>query len=167
MNIQCTFHISVSGHVRLLSEEFQFLSYLVVSRSIVTDFVFLLKYASSCFSSHIRFLVLVVLLIIMLGFFTLFTPYVDEAMLSSMLETPPPPPSFLNTYSLSTSFLECKALYIVISFLFLWSINWIFLLVHFTNTPKLSYKWDSLSVYPFDEIPTAELGFEKFFVRLK
>ena len=50
--------------------------------------------------------------------------------LSSMLPNPFPP-SFLDTYSLSTSSLACNALIIVISFLVLWSICLSSSLVHF------------------------------------
>ena len=45
----------------------------------------------------------------------------DVSTLSSMLVSPFPP-SFLGTYSLSTSSLGCNALCMVISFLVLWSI---------------------------------------------
>ena len=48
----------------------------------------------------------------------------------------PLPPSFLNTYSLSTSSLGCKALYIVISFLVLWSICWSYSFVDLKNGPE-------------------------------
>ena len=44
-------------------------------------------------------------------------------MLSPMLESPPPP-SFLDTYKLSTLSFRCKALYKVIHFLVIWSISW-------------------------------------------
>ena len=45
-------------------------------------------------------------------------------------------PSFLDTYSLSTSFLGCNALCIVIIFLVLWSICSSSSLVHFKNCPE-------------------------------
>ena len=45
-------------------------------------------------------------------------------------------PSFLDACSLSMSTLGCKALYIVRSFLFPWSIYWISSLVHFKNGPE-------------------------------
>ena len=45
----------------------------------------------------------------------------DASTLSSMLASSLPP-SFLGTYSLSTSSLGCNALWMVISFLVLWSI---------------------------------------------
>ena len=47
----------------------------------------------------------------------------------------PPPPSFLDTHSLSTLFLRCKALYRFLSFLVLWSICFRSSLVHFKNGP--------------------------------
>ena len=45
----------------------------------------------------------------------------DASTVSSMLASPLPP-SFLDTYNLSTSYLGCNALCMVISFLVLWSI---------------------------------------------
>ena len=59
---------------------------------------------------------------------------IDESTLSSMLVSPLPP-SFLDTYSLSTSSLECYALCMIISFLVLWSIC-LSSLVHFKNGPE-------------------------------
>ena len=56
-------------------------------------------------------------------------------MLSSMLASPLPP-SFLDTYSQSTSSLGCNALCMVISFLVLWSICLSSSLVHFKKGPK-------------------------------
>ena len=47
----------------------------------------------------------------------------------------PLPPSFLDTYSLSTS-LGCKDLHMVISFLVLWPICLSSLLIHFKNRPE-------------------------------
>ena len=44
--------------------------------------------------------------------------------------------SFFNTHSLSTSSLECKVLWMVLSFLLLWSICLISPLVHFKNSPE-------------------------------
>ena len=55
-------------------------------------------------------------------------------MVSSMLASPFP--FFLDTYSMSTSSLECKALFIVISFLILWSLCLSSSLIHFKNGPK-------------------------------
>ena len=48
----------------------------------------------------------------------------------------PLPPSFLETYSLSTLSLGCKALYMVFSFLVLWSICLSYSLVHFKKGPE-------------------------------
>ena len=53
-----------------------------------------------------------------------------HGILASPLST-----SFLDTYSLSTSYLECKALHIVMSFLVLWFICCNFLF-HFKNCPS-------------------------------
>ena len=54
---------------------------------------------------------------------------------SSILASPLPP-SFLGTYSLSTSSLGCNALCIVISFLVLWSICLSSSLVHLRKGPE-------------------------------
>ena len=53
----------------------------------------------------------------------------------SVLASPLPPP-FLDTYSLSTSSLECNTLCMVISFLVLWFICLISSLVHFRKGPE-------------------------------
>ena len=84
-----------------------------------------LRYPYNCFSSHFCFLVIVVLLILVMFLITVislsFHIVFIISMLSSMLANPLPS-SFLDTYSLFMSSLECKALLIVISFLVLWSI---------------------------------------------
>ena len=59
---------------------------------------------------------------------------IDASTLSSMLASHLPP-SFFDTYSLSTSSLECNALCMVISFLFLWS-SCLSHLVHFRKGPE-------------------------------
>ena len=59
----------------------------------------------------------------------------DVSTLSSMLASPLPP-SFLDTYSLSTSSLGCNALCIVISFLVLWSICLSSSRVHLKKGPE-------------------------------
>ena len=58
--------------------------------------------------------------------------YFYLSMLSWMLASPLPP-SFLDTYCLSTLSLWCKALCIVMSFLLVWSISWSSCLIHFEN----------------------------------
>ena len=55
--------------------------------------------------------------------------------MSSMLASPLPP-SFLDTYSLSTLSLGCNALCMVISFLVLWSICLSSSLVHLRKCPE-------------------------------
>ena len=59
----------------------------------------------------------------------------DVSMLSSRLASPLPP-SFLGTYSLSTSSLGYNALCMVISFLVLWSICLNSSLVHLRKGPE-------------------------------
>ena len=59
----------------------------------------------------------------------------DVSTLSSMLASPLPP-SFLGTYSLSTSSLGCNALCMVISFLVLWFICLSSSLVHLRKGPE-------------------------------
>ena len=61
--------------------------------------------------------------------------WIVESTQSSML-TRPLPPSFLEMYSLSVSYLGCSALCIVISVLVLWSICRSSSLVHFKNGPE-------------------------------
>ena len=58
----------------------------------------------------------------------------DVSTLFSMLAYPLPP-SFLGTYSLSTSSLGCNALCMVVSFLVLWSICLSSSLVHLRKGP--------------------------------
>ena len=60
---------------------------------------------------------------------------IDVSTLSSML-TSHLPPSFLDTYSLQTSFLGCNALYLVIGFLVLRSICLSSSLIHFKKGPE-------------------------------
>ena len=76
----------------------------------------------------------------------------------------PPPPSFLDTYSLSTSSLGCNALWMFINFLVLWSICLSSSLVHYRNSYfKLYVKFlalrISLTIY---EVPS--ISFQTFFV---
>ena len=59
----------------------------------------------------------------------------DMSTLSSMLACPLPP-SFLDTYSLSTLSPECNALCIIISFLVLWSICLSSSRVHLRKGPE-------------------------------
>ena len=59
----------------------------------------------------------------------------DASTVSSMLASPLPP-SFLDTYSLSTSSLGCNALCMVISFLVLWSICLSSSRVHLRKGPE-------------------------------
>ena len=59
----------------------------------------------------------------------------DASTVSSMLASPLPP-SFLDTYSLSTSSLGCNALCMVISFLVLWSICLSSSLAHLRKGPE-------------------------------
>ena len=97
----------------------------------------------SCFSFHFRFLVIFfcwyfcclycfwsLLSIFFRVFFMLSSSRcIDASTLSWMLATPLPP-FLLGTYSLPTSFLGCKALCIILSFLVLWFMCWSFSLVH-------------------------------------
>ena len=59
----------------------------------------------------------------------------DASAVSSMLASPLPP-SFLDTYSRSTSSLGCNALCMDISFLVLWSICLSSSLVHLRKGPE-------------------------------
>ena len=68
-------------------------------------------------------------------FYVVSSRCMDVSTLSSMLASPLPP-SFLGTYSLSTSSLGCNALCMVISFLVLWSICLSSSLVHLRKGPE-------------------------------
>ena len=59
----------------------------------------------------------------------------DASTLFSMLASPLPP-SFVDTYSLSTASLGCSALCMVINFLVLWSICLSISLNHFRKGPE-------------------------------
>ena len=123
------------------------------------DSVFLLKFSHvrfrlfaleySCFSSYFCFLAIFVPLILVFSVLFLVTVIslfprffrqsschcIDASTLFSMLVSPLPP-SFLETYSLSTSSLVSKVLCIVMSCLDLWSICWSSFLVRFKNGPE-------------------------------
>ena len=108
-----------------------------------------IKRLNSCVLFHFSFLVIFVLLVLVLSVLFLVAVIslsprfsmssssrcIDASTLSSMLVSPLSP-FFLDTYSLSTSSLECYALYMVISFLVLWYICLISSLVHFKNGLK-------------------------------
>ena len=127
---------------------FLFLSHVHVSSCLML-LISRLKRTQICFSSNICFLVIVFLLVLVLSvlflvavinFFLRFSMYslshyIDASTLSSILVSPLPP-SLLDTYSLSTSSLGCNALYMVISFLALWSICFSSSLVHCKNGPE-------------------------------
>ena len=70
-------------------------------------------------------------------------------------------PSYLDTYSLSVSLLWCKALFIGINFLVLWSIFLCFSVVHFRMIPSCWQGVQPRYLY-FNEISAAEIGIEKF-----
>ena len=103
----------------------------------------------SCFSSYFYFLVIVILLVFVLSVsflvavispppcFSMWSSShcIDASTLSSMLVSPPPP-SFLDTYSLSLSSRVCNSLCVVISLLILWSICLSSSLVRFKNGPE-------------------------------
>ena len=122
------------GHVQVLSCEMFFISRL--------------KRQWSCFPSHFCFLFFVILLSIVLSVLFLMAVIsprscfsmssssrcMDVSTLSSMLASLLLP-SFLGTYSLSTSSLESNALCMVIIFLVLWSICLSSSLVHFRKCP--------------------------------
>ena len=78
-----------------------------------------------------------------------------SSMLASLL-----PPSFVDTYSLSTSSLWCYALYMVISFLVLWSICLSSSLVHFKKGSRISNEGYSLVIYSFDKVLAREFCLE-------
>ena len=84
---------------------------------------------------------------------------IDASTLSSMLASPLPP-SFLETYSLSTSSLRCKALCIVISFLVLWSICLSSSLVHLRKGPEYLTSGTAQVFIPCDKVSINEFCLE-------
>ena len=105
-----------------------------------------LKYTKNCFSFHFCFLVIIDLLILVLlvlffdslisHFWLFLCCLLSSFRCIDVIYTLPATylsPSFLDTYSLFSSTLRCKALCIVISFLVLWSICWNSFLIHFKN----------------------------------
>ena len=125
--------------------KFPFLSHLRVFPCEIS-LVGHLKRPFRCFSFYFCFLFIVVLLVLMLSVLFLVVVIslpprfcmeslnrcIHAITLSSILVSTLPP-SFLDTYFLSTSSLECNALSMVISFLVLWSICLSSFLVHFKN----------------------------------
>ena len=120
-----------------------------------------LKRPSSCFSSRFCFLAIFVLLIFMssvlflvaviripLSFSVLSLSRCIDALTFSM-QVSPLPPSFLDTYSLSTSSVGCKTLFLVINFLVLWSICSTSSLVHFKNGPEYLTRGTTQVFIPF------------------
>ena len=88
-------------------------------------------------------------------------------MLSSMLVSPLPP-SLLDTYDLSTSSLRCNGLYMVISFLVLWSICLSSSLIHFKNGPEYLTRKKAQILIPLTRFllwssGSSEILFFKFF----
>ena len=128
--------------------KFPFLSHVQVL-SCEMLFISRLKRPWSCFSSYFFFLFVVILLSIVLSVLFLMAVIrplscfsllsssrcMDVSTLSSVLASPLHP-SFLDTYSLSTSSLGCNALGMVISFLFLWSICRSSSLIHLRKGPE-------------------------------
>ena len=80
-------------------------------------------------------LILMLSVLFLMAVISLSSRFIYTSTLCSMLVSLLPP-SFLDTYSLSTSSLECKALCIVISFLVLWFICLSSSVVYFKNGPE-------------------------------
>ena len=127
---------------------FHFLSHVHIFPSEMS-FVSRLKCPWSCSSSYFGFLVFVVPLVfesLVLFLVTVISLSPRFCMLSSsrcidvftlsLMLVRPLPPSFLDTYNLSTLSLRCTVLCMVISFLVLWSIWLSSSLPHFKNGPK-------------------------------
>ena len=126
-------------------------------------FIGRLKRPESCFPSHLCFLVVVTLSSIVLSvsflmvvislhsYFSMLSSSrcMDASTVSSMLASPLPP-SFLDTYNLSTSSLGCNVLSIVISFFVLWSICLSSSLVNLRKGPVyLTRCTDQVCMYVF------------------
>ena len=134
-------------HVQIFSFEM-----LLISR---------LKRPDSCFSFNFCFLVFVVPLVLVS--FELFLVAVTSLSsrfsmlyLSRCIDASTPSsklanllsPSFLDAYNLSTSFLGCNVLCMVISFFVLWSICLSSSLVHFNNSPEYLTRGTALVFIP-------------------
>ena len=132
--------IIIRGSVSFL--RFPFLSHVHVF-SCDISLVILLKRPQNYFSSHFCFLVIVVPLVFVLVVLFLVVAIsllpcyccISASTLSLCLHSPLPP-SLLDTYSLSTSYLGCNILCMVISFLVIWSTCLSSLLAHFKNGPE-------------------------------
>ena len=73
----------------------------------------------------------------------------NDASTLSSIQASPQPPSFLDTYNLSTSSLGCNALCMVISFLVRWSICLRFSQGHFKNGPEYLTRGIARAVTPY------------------
>ena len=77
------------------------------------------------------------------------------------------PPSFRDIYRLSTSFLGCKALCIIITFLVLWCLCLSSSLVHFKNGPEYLMSGTALVFIPFISFLLYSLVLSSFLVHLR
>ena len=77
------------------------------------------------------------------------------------------PPPLLDTRSLSTSSLKCKAFYIVMSFVILWSICWSSIHVHFKNGSEYLTRRTAQLFIPLMKIPLCSLFLRSFFRSLE
>ena len=116
--VKCCLLVVWSGHRVVFFSHFRFLVVVILS-SIVLSVSFLMAVIGprSCFSMWSS------------------SRCIDASTLSSMLASPLPP-SFLDTYSQSTSSLGCNVLCMIISFLVLWSICLSSFLVHLRKGPE-------------------------------
>ena len=99
---------------------------------------FLLIFSSCCCSVYhcVFALVLVAVVNLSLFFFMKSSSHLIDVSTLASIVVSPLSLSFLDSYSLSVSFLGCKALCIM-SFLVLWAICWISYLVRFRTAPSI------------------------------
>ena len=131
------------------------------------------------FSSHFCFLVISVLLILVSSVLSLevvisLSPHfymwsssrcINASTLASIMVSLLPP-SFLDTYSLSTSSLGCNAVCMVISFLMIWSICF-FSLINFKNGPEYLTKGTALVFISFIGFQLYSFVSSRFLVLLR
>ena len=93
--------------------------------------------------------------------------YCIEALILSSILTSALPPPFFDTYSLSKISLGCKTLFIIKSFLVLWSICLSFSLVHFMNGPRYLRKGTAKTFIPLMRFLLYSLVSSSFLVLLR
>ena len=139
---------------------------LLVSR-LKRPYLFFLAFFFSRYCFLLVFVLSVLFLVAVISppcFSTKFSSrFIDASTLFSILVSHLPP-SFLDTYSLSTSSLGCNALWIVISFLVLWTIYLSSSQVHFKNSPEYLTRSTAYVFIPLIRFPRHSFVSSSFLV---